>query len=95
MENGVVCVEDLRGGGEFGGVPVLMGGEDGGFCGTINTNYVRFAGFGLGPGLLSRGKDKEEKEEWWEEVIQFRHWWRESGEVRSGKCGVRSVKWEC
>lgn len=48
MENGVVCVEDLRRCScEFGCVPVCMGGENGGFCGTIDPYYVSFTGFGL------------------------------------------------
>lgn len=60
MENGVVCMKDFRfRGSEFGSVPVVMGGEDGGFSGSVNPNNVSFSGFRVG---LSGGESKEEKE---------------------------------
>lgn len=42
MENGVVDVEDVVWVSELGGVPVVVGREDGGFGMTVNSKYVGF-----------------------------------------------------
>lgn len=63
MENGVVDVEDASGLGELGGVPVVVGGENGGLGLGIDAEDEGLGRVCRGKGRTLREEEEEEEEE--------------------------------